>query len=108
MSDITRKWLLQFLTGYGMVEKASNQLNPEVAESGQPFRADIASVHSAHRQIARKISLFEEGNDSIYSQMTAEQRVLMVWQLTLTAWKFANPNGFESRLQRHVTRVERR
>ena len=58
--------------------------------------------------IVRKLSLSEEGSEVVYSKMTAEKRVLMMWPLTLTAWKFANPDGFEPRLQRHVTRIERR
>lgn len=58
--------------------------------------------------IVRKLSLSEEGSEVVYSNMTAEERVLMMWPLTLTAWKFAKPDGFEPRLQRHVTRIERR
>jgi len=60
------------------------------------------------RKIVRKLELSEEGNESVYSTLTAEQRVLMVWPLTLTAWKFTKPDGFEPRLQRHVARIERR
>jgi hypothetical protein len=60
------------------------------------------------RRTLRKLSLSEEGSELVYSEMTPEQRVLMVWPLTLTAWKFAWPNGFEPRLQRHVSRIERR
>ncbi len=60
------------------------------------------------RRMVRKLALSEEGSELVYSEMTAEQRVLMVWSLTLTAWNFAKPDGFEPRLQRHVTRIERR
>lgn len=58
------------------------------------------TTDSSNRQIVRKLALSDEGNDPVYSSLSAEQRVLMVWSLTLTAWKFANPNGFEPRLQR--------
>jgi hypothetical protein len=59
------------------------------------------------RKIVRTLALSEEGSETVYSELTAEQRVLMVWPLTLTAWKFAKPDGFEPRLQRHVARIER-
>ena len=60
-----------------------------------------------HRKTVRKISLSEEGVDRENSSMTAEERILMVWPLTLAAWQFANPEGFESRVQRHIIRIER-
>jgi hypothetical protein len=66
------------------------------------------NTNSSNRQVLRKLDLSEEGTERIYSKLTAEQRVLMVWPLTLTAWKFAKPNGFEPRLQRNVSRIERR
>lgn len=62
--------------------------------------------NSHARTTVRKLALSEEGEELVYSTMTAEQRVLMVWPLTLTAWKFAHPDGFEPRVQRHVTRIE--
>lgn len=61
-----------------------------------------------NRQIVRKVSLDEEGTYDIYSSFTPAQRFLMVWPITLSAWSFKEPNGFESRLQRHVGRIERR
>ncbi len=66
------------------------------------------TANALNRHIVRKISLEDEGLDDGYSNFTAEERVLMVWPITLTAWKFKEPNGFESRLQRHVARIERR
>ena len=61
-----------------------------------------------NRQIVRKLTLSDEGNGPVYSSMTPEQRFSLVWPLTLSAWQFANPDGFEPRLQRHIARVERR
>ena len=43
-----------------------------------------------------------------YDRLSPEQRVLMVWPLTLTAWKFKDPNVVQPRLSRHVGRIERR
>ena len=67
------------------------------------------SNQPSNRSIIRKGSLQDEGRpDPNVLAMTFEQRVLMVWPLTLTAWKFKEPNGVQQRLQRHVARVERR
>ena len=64
---------------------------------------------NVRRSFVRKTTLSEQGNDhDYYASLTPEQRVAMVWPLTITAWKFAQPDGFESRLSRHVARVERR
>jgi len=64
---------------------------------------------TSNRSIIRKVTLQDEGRpDPNVLAMTFEQRVLMVWPLTVTAWKFKDPNGFQQRLQRHVARVERR
>ncbi len=62
----------------------------------------------AARQCVRKTTLEEQGDDALYyDSLTPEQRVAMVWPLTLSAWQFAFPDGFEHRLSRHVARVER-
>jgi len=65
-------------------------------------------ISRSHRNTVRKITLAEEGMTNDYGSFTPEQRVLMVWPLTLTAWKFKDPNGVQRRLPRHVGRVERR
>ena len=67
-----------------------------------------SGLGNSHRQIVRKSTLLEEEGSVDYQNLTREQRVLMVWPLTLGAWKFKEPNGFQPRLQRHVVRVERR
>lgn len=64
--------------------------------------------NSPRSMVVRKIPLAQEGITPEYAQLTPAERILMVWPLTLTAWRFAKPNGFEHRLQRHVVRIERR
>lgn len=91
-----------------MVEEAEDSWDSKPRESMDQQSPVAIGLGAAARQIVHKISLLDEGNDAIYSQMTAAERVRMVWPLTLTAWKFAKPDGFESRLQRHVTCIERR
>lgn len=64
---------------------------------------------NVRRSVVRKTTLAQQGSDQDhYASLTPEQRVAMVWPLTITAWKFAHPDGFESRLSRHVASVERR
>ncbi len=70
--------------------------------------ADLPETN-VQRPVVRKTTLSKQGSDQgDYASLTPEQRVAMVWPLTITAWKFAYPDGFESRLSRHVARVERR
>lgn len=66
------------------------------------------SLPNPNRQIVRKTTLDDEGVLNDYAGFTPEQRLLMVWPITLTAWKFKDPHGVQQRLQRHVGRVERR
>ena len=70
---------------------------------------ETSSNSRSQRQLVKKSTLHEQGNDgAYYASLTPEQRIGMVWSLTLSAWKFANPDGFEHRLSRHVACVERR
>ena len=70
---------------------------------------EIPANSRSQRQVVKKSTLHEQGDDgAYYASLTPEQRIGMVWSLTLTAWKFANPDGFEYRLSRHVASVERR
>ncbi len=62
---------------------------------------------TGNREIVRKTTLAQEGQGEDYSHLTPEQRVLMVWPLTQTAWRFKDPHGIQSRFPRHVGRVER-
>jgi hypothetical protein len=48
-----------------------------------------------------------EPPDPVWS-MTPEQRLEMMWPLTLEAWRFMGIPVDELRLQRHVVRVVRR
>ena len=58
------------------------------------------------RRILRRTTLQETEHDLAAS--TAEERLGMMWQLTLDAWAFMGESDAESRLPRHVTRVVRR
>lgn len=68
-----------------------------------------SSAQATNRRKIVKTTLDDQGDDrSYYDSLTPAQRIALVWPLTITAWKFACPDGFEQRLSRHVTRVERR
>lgn len=49
-----------------------------------------------------------EHNDNGYVDATPSERIAMVWQMTLDAWSFLDPDIGQSEFQRHVVRVERR
>jgi hypothetical protein len=55
----------------------------------------------------RKIRLADEGREPA-STLTADQRVALVWPLTVEAWTFKDGRFDESRLRRDVARVVRR
>ncbi len=55
----------------------------------------------------RKTKLSDQGNDDDLLETTAEQRIEMMWQLTLDAWAFLGEPVLEPRLPRHVARVVR-
>jgi hypothetical protein len=49
----------------------------------------------------------DAGHDDV-AHLSAGQRLELMWQLTLDAWAFkGEPQGAESRLQRHVVRIQR-
>lgn len=56
----------------------------------------------------RICSLAEQGLEDDLRATTAAQRLQMMWQLAVDAWSFQEGADVESRLQRHVVRVERR
>ena len=68
----------------------------------------MASLPPMDRSITKLTTLDQQGLDSGVPNATAAERLLMVWPLTLTAWKFKEPNVVQPRLQRHVARVVRR
>ena len=57
----------------------------------------------------RKIRLSEEGaDDDELARMTPEQRMELIWPLTVDAWAMMGEDIAEFRLPRHVVRVIRR
>ncbi len=60
------------------------------------------------RQRIVRTTLREQDDRGIISDATPSQRMGMVWQLTLDAWMFMDPDSAKSEFQRHVVRVERR
>ena len=55
-----------------------------------------------------KTTLHQQDDRGIIADATPSQRIAMVWQLTLDAWTFMDPQCAKSEFQRHVVRVERR
>lgn len=55
----------------------------------------------------RKSTLEQQGQDNDYERMTPEQRLAMVWTLTVQAWMFKEGRWDEPRLRRDVVRVVR-
>jgi hypothetical protein len=51
--------------------------------------------------------LHERTEDNDFEGMTPAERVGMMWQLTLDAWAFQGSGDAESRLPRHIVRVQR-
>jgi hypothetical protein len=60
-----------------------------------------------NRSIVRKTTLQDQDDDGFVDATPAE-RMGMVWQMTLDAWSFMDPESAQSEFQRHVVRVERR
>jgi hypothetical protein len=60
----------------------------------------------ANRQIVRKSTLAQQGNEDDLRNSTAEERLEMMWQLALGAWAMKGEK-VESRLPRHVVRIVR-
>ena len=56
----------------------------------------------------RKIRIGEDERDPHLESTTAEERILMMWPLTVQAWAFKGEDVSESRLQRHVVHIFRR
>ena len=55
----------------------------------------------------RKARLEDEGKADDYAGFTPEERVAMVWTLTLQAWMFKEGLVDEPRLRRDVVRIVR-
>ena len=61
-----------------------------------------------NRSVVRKTTLQQQDDRGFISDATPSERIGMVWQLTLDAWTFLDPNRAKSEFQRHIGRVERR
>jgi hypothetical protein len=74
-----------------------------------PFDKGDAMSRSSSMDRTRvtKSTLQLQRADEFLSEATAAERMRMVWQLTLDAWAFKEPNVAESRFQRHAIRVVR-
>jgi hypothetical protein len=60
------------------------------------------------RYPVRKTTLQQQDADSDLENTTPAERLGMMWQLTLDAWTFTGQPLAESRLPRHLVRVQRR
>ena len=70
----------------------------------------VAAMNDTSRMDRTKVlktTLQSQGNDVVITDATPGQRMGMVWQLTLDAWAFMDPESAKSEFQRHVVRVER-
>ena len=56
----------------------------------------------------RKTTLAEQDLDPELDEMSAAERMEMMWQLAQDAWAFMEKPVGESRLPRHIVRVYRR
>lgn len=59
------------------------------------------------RTRVKKTTLQTQGNDDVITDATPAERMAMVWQLTLDAWAFLDPESAKSEFQRHIVRVQR-
>jgi len=60
------------------------------------------------RYPVRRFSLKDEGRERGVTGRSAEERLAMVWPITLQAWMFKEGRWNEPRLRRDVVRVVRR
>ena len=55
-----------------------------------------------------RTQLEDQGKEADLLGTTHEERMGMVWQLTINAWAFKGETIDQQRLQRHIERVHRR
>jgi hypothetical protein len=60
-----------------------------------------------NRQIVRKSTLAEQGQEDDLRNTTVEERWNMMWQLAVDAWAMKGENVAEHEFQRHVERLKR-
>jgi hypothetical protein len=65
-------------------------------------------VSDSDRQIVRKSTLAEQGEEDDLRNTTVEDRWNMMWQLAIDAWAMKGEDVAEQEFQRHVERVIRR
>lgn len=65
-------------------------------------------MEPSSREILRVQALSAQGTERDLQGTTAEKRIAMMWPLAIDAWAFTGEPVGESRLPRHVVRVERR
>ena len=58
--------------------------------------------------LVRKSTLAEQGREDDLRHLSMEQRMEMVWPLTVSAWAMKGEDIASQRLQRHAECVERR
>ncbi len=58
--------------------------------------------------LIRKSTLAQQGSEDDLSRLSPEERMEMVWPLTISAWAMKGEDIASQRLQRHVECVERR
>lgn len=61
----------------------------------------------ANRQIVRKSTLAEHGNERDLRNTTVEDRWNMMWQLAVNAWAMKGINVADQKFQRHVECLKR-
>ena len=61
----------------------------------------------ADRQVERLSKLGQEGPDDDLRNRTPNERLNMVWPLTVSAWAMKGVNVAEQEFQRYVERLER-
>ena len=59
-------------------------------------------MNNADRQIVRKTTLAEQGQDDVLSHLSVEERLGMMWQLAIDAWAMRGEDVAEQEFQRHV------
>jgi hypothetical protein len=74
----------------------------------EPAEADrVRDVPDRSNYPVRVSGLHDPEDDAYLRSLSPEERIAMVWPLTLQAWAFKEGLDHEPRLQRHVVRVVR-
>jgi hypothetical protein len=65
-------------------------------------------MSESDRQIVRRLTLAEEGQDEDYRNLSIEERWAMMWPLAVSAWAMRGEDVAEQEFQRHAFSIERR